>query len=168
MAYDLEEQEQLDAFKTWWKANGNMIVAAATAAIIAFAGIQGWKYYQHQQSTQASIQYQALTQVDPKNLKAIQSISAGIMEKYGSTPYAGRAALTAAKANYLAKDSKSAKAQLEWAVKNAKEDAVKSLALLQLAGIQLEEKAYDSALKTLAEKHEAGFDGLFADLKGDI
>lgn len=168
MAYDLEEQEQLDAFKTWWKANGNMIVAAATAAIIAFAGIQGWKYYQHQQSTQASLQYQALTQADPKNLKAIQSISAGIMEKYASTPYAGRAALTAAKANYLAKDSKSAKAQLEWAVKNAKEDAVKSLALLQLAGIQLEEKNYDAALKTLAEKHEAGFDGLFADLKGDI
>ena len=51
MAYDLEEQEQLDAFKTWWKANGNMVLAAATAAILAFAGIQGWKYYQHQQST---------------------------------------------------------------------------------------------------------------------
>ena len=168
MAYDLEEQDQIDALKTWWKTNGNMVVTAVTVAVVAFAGIQGWKYYQHQQSVQASAQYQALTQVDPKNLKAIQGISAGIMEKYASTPYAGRAALAAAKANYMAKDSKSATAQLEWAAKNAKEDAVRTLALLQLAGIQFEQKAYDAALRTLAEKHEAGFDGLFSDLQGDI
>ncbi len=65
-------------------------------------------------------------------------------------------------------DINSAKAQLDWAAKNAEEGSVKSIALLQLAAMQLEEKQYDAALKTLAEKHEAGFDGIFADLKGDI
>jgi predicted negative regulator of RcsB-dependent stress response len=40
--------------------------------------------------------------------------------------------------------------------------------LLQLAAIQLDEKQYDAALKTLAETHDAGFDGIFADLRGDI
>jgi predicted negative regulator of RcsB-dependent stress response len=168
MAYDLEEQEQLDAFKTWWKAYGNIILTAVSVAAVCFAGIQGWKYYQHQQSLHASVQYQALTQADPKDTKVIKSLSAELMDKYASTPYAGRAALAAAKANYAAKDTKSAKAQLEWAAKNAKEDPVKALANLQLAAIQFEEKDYDAALKTLAEKHDAGFDGLFADLKGDV
>lgn len=168
MAYDLEEQDQIDALKSWWKTNGNMVTWAAIVAVACFSGVQGWKYYQHQQSIQASAQYQTLTQIDAKDIKAIQGLSAQLMEKYTSTPYAGRAALLAAKANFAAKDSTSAKAQLNWAAKNAKEDAVKAIALLQLASIQLEEKAYDDALKTLAEKHDQGFDGLFADLKGDV
>ncbi|HEY8119209.1 MAG TPA: tetratricopeptide repeat protein [Methylophilaceae bacterium] len=168
MAYDLEEQDQIDALKTWWKTNGNLVTWAAIVAMVSFTGMQGWKYYQHQQSTQASAQYQLLTQVDSKDLKSIQGLSGQLMEKYTSTPYAGRAALIAAKANFAAKDSKSAKAQLQWAAKNSKEDAIKSIALLQLAAIQLEEKAYDDALKTLSENHSSGFDGLFADLKGDV
>ncbi len=168
MAYDLEEQEQLDELKAWWKAYGHMVLIIIGVAIASSIGVQGWKYYQNKQSKEASAQYQALTQSDPKDIKAIQALSAGLMEKYASTPYAGRAAVVAAKANFATGDAKSAKAQLEWAAKNAQEDPVKSIALLQLAAIQMDEKQYDAALKTLAEKHDAGFDGIFADLKGDI
>ena len=53
-------------------------------------------------------------------------------------------------------------------MKNAKDEPVKAIALLQLASIHFEEKQYDAALKTLSEKHDAAFDGLFADLKGDV
>lgn len=168
MAYDLEEQEQLDELKAWWKAHSHIVLIIVGVAIASSTGVQGWKYYQNKQSKEASAQFQALTQSDPKNIKAIQALSAGLMEKYTSTPYAGRAAVVAAKANFAAGDAKSAKAQLEWAAKNAQEDPVKSIALLQLAAIQMDEKQYDAALKTLAEKHDAGFDGIFADLKGDI
>jgi len=168
MAYDLEEQEQLDELKAWWKAYGSMGLLVVGAAIVSFVAVWGWKDYQNKQSREASVQFQALTQSDPKDIKAIQALSAGLMEKYASTPYAGRAAVVAAKANFAAGDAKSAEAQLEWAIKNAQEDPVKSIALLQLAAIQLDGKQYDVALKTLAEKHDAGFDGIFADLRGDI
>ncbi|MDP1658626.1 MAG: tetratricopeptide repeat protein, partial [Methylotenera sp.] len=43
-----------------------------------------------------------------------------------------------------------------------------ALASLQLANILAEEKDYEAALKLLNAPHDAGFDGLFADLKGDI
>lgn len=168
MAYDLEEQEQLDEFKAWWKTYGNIVMSVVTAALLTFSGIQAWKYYQHRQALMASTQYETLSQADPKDLKLIRSISAELMDKFSGTAYAGRAALIAAKANYAANDSKSAKAQLDWARENAKEDPIKAIAQLQLAAMQLEEKQYDEALKTLAEKHDPGFDGLFADLKGDI
>jgi predicted negative regulator of RcsB-dependent stress response len=130
--------------------------------------VQGWKYYHNKQSMEASAQYQLLAGTDPKEIKTVRALSATLMDKYASTPYAGRAALMAARTNYAANDAKSAKAQLEWAVKNAKEGAVKSIAMLQLAAVQLDEKQYDAALKALAGKHEPGFDGLFADMKGDI
>jgi predicted negative regulator of RcsB-dependent stress response len=168
MAYDLEEQEQLDEIKAWWKRYGSQLLIVVTVVVATYAGVQGWKSYQFKQTAQASTLYQALLQTNDKDIKAIQSKSAQLIENFASTPYAGRAALAAAKANYEAKDVKSAKAQLEWATKNAQESAIKTLALLQLAGIQLEEKTYDLALKTLNEKHDVGFEGLFADLKGDI
>lgn len=168
MAYDLEEQEQLDSLKAWWKQNGQIVMAVAGAAAAGFIGYQSWTYYQHQQSLQASAQYEALTQLDIKDVKQIRSVSGQIMEKFSGTPYAARAALMAARANYEAGDAKSARAQIEWAAGHTGEDAVKSIAQLQLAALQMEEKKYDDALKTLNEKHDPSFDGLVADLKGDI
>lgn len=168
MAYDLEEQEQLDEFKAWWKQYGKLITNVALAALVAYAAYQGWKFYQGKQAVAASAQYQELLVSDEKDLKGIQQKSAVLMDKYASTPYAGRAALFAAKANYQANEVKSAKAQLEWTVSHAKETSVSAIAGLQLASILAEEKDYAGAIKLLDAAHDAGFDGLFADLKGDI
>lgn len=168
MAYDLEEQEQLDEFKAWWKLYGKMVTNLALAALVAYAAYQGWKFYQSKQAVTASTEYQELVVTDEKDLKGIQEKSAELMDKYASTPYAGRAALFAAKANYHANEVKSAKAQLDWTVKHAKETTVAAIASLQLASILAEEKDYEGALKLLDASHDAGFDGLFADLKGDV
>ncbi|MEY3884652.1 MAG: hypothetical protein RIS87_427 [Pseudomonadota bacterium] len=168
MAYDLEEQEQLDEFKAWWKRYGKLVTNVALALIVGYAAFQGWKSYQNNQSVEASTQFQELLVTDEKDLKAIQAKSAVLMDKFSATPYAGRAALYAAKANYLAKDNKSAKSQLEWTIKNAKESTISALASLQLANILAEEKNYEAALILLNAPHDAGFDGLFSDLKGDV
>jgi predicted negative regulator of RcsB-dependent stress response len=168
MAYDLEEQEQLDELKAWWKTYGKMVSGAVLAMLVAYAAYQGWNLYQGKQAVEASSEFQALQVADEKDVKTIQSKAAVIMDKYSSTPYAGRAALFAAKANYASNNVKSAKAQLEWAIKNAKESSVSAIASLQLANILAEEKDYEGALKLLEAKHDAGFDGLFSDLKGDV
>ena len=167
MAYDLEEQEQLDELKAWWKLHGNKVLSAATAALVIFAGVQGWAAYQHKQSLEASVQYEALIQLDAKNAKAIHAAAAKLVDKYAGTPYAARAALFAARADYAANDVKNAKLQIEWVLNHASEDALRTIARLQMAGLQFEEKQYDEALKSLGEKHDVGYEGLFADLKGD-
>jgi len=168
MAYDLEEQEQLDELKAWWKTYGKWVTNGLVALLVVFAAYQAWQYFQNKQAVDASTQFQALQVIDEKDLKAIQAKAAEIMDDYSGTPYAGRAALYVAKANYAANDVKSAKAQLEWAVKNAKETSVHAIASLQLANILAEEKNYEAALKLLEAKHDEGFDGLFSDMKGDI
>lgn len=168
MAYDLEEQEQLDALRAWWQRHGNNVLLAVGALALAFAGYQGWKYYQHKQNLQASAQYEALTQLDVKDVKQVRTLSAQIMQNYAGTPYAARAALMAARANYEAGDAKSAASQVEWALEHSEEGAIKSIAQLQLAGLQFEQKKYDEALKTLEKSHDAAYDGVMSDLKGDI
>jgi len=168
MAYDLEEQEQIDELKAWWKQNGKMLSILTIVLLVTYSTYQGWHFYQNKQAVEASTQYQELIVTDEKDLKAIQVKSADLMDKFGNTPYAGRAALYAAKVNYQANDAKSAKAQLDWTIKNAKESTVSALASLQLANILAEEKDFDGALKLLNAPHDAGFDGLFSDLKGDV
>ena len=168
MAYDLEEQEQLDEFKAWWKENGKILMSLLGIALIAYLAYIGWQNHVNKLSLEASTAYVALTALDPKDTKAIQSAAASMMEKYAATPYAGRASLIAARISHDSKDNKLAKTQLDWATKNAKEDAIKTMAILQLAAIQFEEAAYDDALKTLMIAHEKSFDGLVADLQGDV
>lgn len=168
MAYDLEEQEQLDELKAWWKTYGKMVTNGVIALVVAYAAYQGWNFYQHKQAVDASTQFQALQVIDAKDGKAIQAKAAEIMDHYARTPYAARAALYAAKINYEANDVKSAKMKLEWAAEHATETAVAAIAKLQLANILVEEKNYEAALKLLDAEHDAGYDGLFLDLKGDV
>ncbi len=168
MAYDLEEQEQLDELKAWWKTYGKLVSGTVIGLLLAYAAYQGWNLYQGKQAVEASSEFQALQVADENDVKSIQSKAAVIMDKYSSTPYAGRAALFVAKTNYASNDVKSAKAQLEWAIKNAKETSVSAIASLQLANILAEEKDFQGALKMMEAKHDEGFDGLYSDLKGDV
>ena len=168
MAYDLEEQEQLDEFKAWWKKNGKLATSLVLAVLIGYAAWQGYAYFQNKKAVEASALYQNLIITDISKVAEIQAQAAKLTADYASTPYAGRAAIIAAKASSAANDSKSAKIQLEWAAKNAKESTTKAIASLQLAGILFEEKSYDAALQLLSKDSDKGFMGLKDDLKGDI
>lgn len=168
MAYDLEEQEQLDEFKAWWKKNGSMATSVVLAALLAYATWQGYGYYQNTKAVEASALYQTLVVTELTKTTEIKAQSAKLMEDFSGTPYAGRAAVFAAKANFAAQNSKSAKSQLEWATKNAKESAIKAIASLQLAGILYEEKSYDEANKVLAGITDKGYEGLKANMQGDV
>jgi predicted negative regulator of RcsB-dependent stress response len=166
--YDLEEQEQLDSIKTWWKMYGNLITGVVTAAAIGVVGWQGWNRYQASQAAQASAIYEVLEQAAAvKDSQRVKTAAGELAEKFGGTAYAPLGALIAAKVSFEAGDLKTAKAQLTWAADNGK-DEMKDVARLRLAAILLDEKAYDEALKQLDSAHAPAFDARFADLKGDV
>jgi predicted negative regulator of RcsB-dependent stress response len=167
--HDLEEQERIDALKAWWKSNGNTVIMAVAVFAAVMAGMQGWRWYQQKQNVEAAGVYQAVQAAAQTNdVKKIREAAGAIIDKYPSTPYATRAALEAARVNYESGDSKSAKAQLQWVTEHAGEAQARDIARLRLAGVLLDEKNYAEALKLLDIKHDAAFDGLYADLKGDI
>lgn len=168
MALDLEEQEQLDALKQFWKQYGTLIITLAFLALATFAGVKGWNYYQRGQSEQASALFGKLEEAVRKNdVSQVGSLGAEIIDKYGSTAYGPMAALLLAKSNYDNGDAAAA-ARLQWAIDNAKDDETAALARLRLAGIRLDEKKYDEALALLAAKHAKAFAPLYADLRGDV
>ncbi len=72
--YDLEEQEQIDELKTWWKLHGMIVTAVVVALAVAVVGWQGWKWWQRSQSAQAAQLYggvqQALTRSRTSSVRA--------------------------------------------------------------------------------------------------
>lgn len=166
--YDLEEQEQLDTLKTWWKMHGNLVTTVVTVFCLAVVAWQGWNWYQRGQSTQASAIYAVLEQaVAAGDTQKTKSAAGELAEKFGSTPYASLGALLAAKQSFEAGDLKTAKAQFGWAADNGK-DEIKDIARLRLVATLLDEKAHDEALKQLSTGHSPAFDARFLEMKGDV
>lgn len=169
MAYDLEEQEQIASFKAFWNQYGNAILMALTVVFLAIAAYRGWGWYQGRQAAQASVAYDQLREAADRNDVAKVKEAAGtLFESYGGTVYGQMAALLAAKAHFDAGDLKSAKAPLQWAIDKAQDEEFRMLARVRLAGILLDEKAYDEGLKLLPMDSAGRFAGEFADRRGDL
>lgn len=169
MAYDHQEQEQLEELKAWWKENGKLVMLAAIACALAVAGYQGWRHYRYTQSVAAAALYAQLDQAERSgDRKKVLDLAAQITGNYGSTPYGSFAAMSAARASFEGGDLADARARLAWVVENARDDTVKDVARLRLAGVLLDEKNYAEALKRIEGKPADAMAGLYADLKGDI
>jgi predicted negative regulator of RcsB-dependent stress response len=168
-AYDLEEQEQLESLKAWWKENGNLVLTTLSLVLVVLAAWQAWNYYQRNQAMQASALYAAVQKAaGASDLKQVRESAGAILEQYPRTEYAAMAALVSAKAHFQGGDLKTAHAQLAWVAENAKDEALQDIARLRLASVMLDEKAYDDALKTLDARHGAAFDAPFLAARGDV
>ena len=166
--YDLEEQEQIDTLKTWWKMYGNLVTGLVMAGSLAVVGWQGWNWYQGGQSAKAAAIYGVLEQAAAAgDAQKVKAAAGELAEKFGRTAYASLGAMVAAKQSFDAGDLKTAKTQLIWVAENGKNE-VRDLARLRLAAVQLDEQAYDEALKQLEAAHAAAFDARFLELKGDV
>ena len=166
--YDLEEQEQIDSIRTWWKMYGNLVTGIVVAGSLVVIGWQGWNWHQRSQAAQASAIYGVLEQaVAARDAQKVKAAAGELAEKFGGTTYAALGALVAARQSFEAGDLKTARAQLTWAADNGK-DEIRDLARLRLASVLLDEKAYDEALKQLEAAHAAAFAARFLELKGDV
>lgn len=167
--YDLEEQEKIDGLKSWWESYGTVAIVVVATFIAGIVGTQVWKYYQRQQIEQAAELYASLKQIeesgDPKKVGDSAHL---LLEGFPSSGYAPRAALVSARTSLDAGDRQNARSRLQWVLDHAKEDELKDLVRLRLAGLLLDEKKYDEALKLVESKHGESFGGLYADRKGDI
>jgi predicted negative regulator of RcsB-dependent stress response len=167
--YDLEEQEQLDELKTWWKQYGNLVTGLMLVVALAAAGWQGWNWYQRNQSAQASSVYSALQQSsNQRDAKRSKELAGELIDKYSGSPYAGMGAMLSARTQLEVGDAKTAKLQLQWVAERASDEGLRDLARLRLAVVLLDEKAFDDALVQLGKAPATSFLGRYGEIKGDI
>ncbi len=166
---DLQEQEQLDDLKAFWKQRGNLITWVVTLCLLAFAGWNAWGWYQRDQAVKASAMFDELDKAAAAgDVGKAGQVFADLKDRYGRTVFAQQGGLLAARLQYDKGQVDAAKASLAWVSENAQEDEYRSVARLRLAGLQLDAKQYDLALKTLEADSSKLFVGLVADRRGDV
>lgn len=166
---DLEEQEQLDELKHFWKLYGDLITWALIVVFGAVAAWNGYQYWQGRQASQASIMYDEVERaVQSGDAARLDRSFADMKDRFGGTIYAEQAGLLAARTYYDKGNVDASRAALSWVADKASDEGYQSIAKLRLAGILLETKAYDEALKLVSGSFPKDFAALAFDRRGDI
>jgi predicted negative regulator of RcsB-dependent stress response len=166
---DLQEQEQLDELKAFWKQYGNLITWLLILVLGGFAAFNGWNWWQREQGAKAGAMVDALVQAaeagDPERSTRIL---ADLKERHARTAQAQQGALLAARVQLDKQQPDAALATLAWVADNASDDEYRSIARLRAAGILLDKKQYDDALKQIDAAKSPNFAALVADRRGDV
>jgi len=92
---EVDDAVRQDDLKLWWKRWGSWVVAGAVLAVVAVAGLVGWRQYDASQRAQASAAYSvALSKIGQDNAAARAELSK--QAESAPEPYRSLAALAAA------------------------------------------------------------------------
>jgi len=165
--YQTEEQ-QVEAIKSYWEENGNMIIAGI---VLGFVGFIGFNYYQDSKLADElaiSNRYQTLIENSDTDKQAFSENAAKFISDNSTTSYASLTALALAKTAANTQDWAVAQTQLTAAIASAPTDGIKGIASLRLARVQIQLEQYEQAFSTLAEPLPESFTAAVEEIKGDI
>ena len=168
MAYSIEEEQEINQLKDWWKENGKTIIVAF---ILGVGGMFGWRYWQaHQaeQIAQASAQYDALIYSAQQDEQAKKANIEQFVQANSKTAYAVFALLDEAKKSTEKQDFAAAEANLNQALTQSQDEVLTSIVALRLSAVQFQLGQLDNALTTLNQVKGESFNARKAILTGDI
>ena len=168
MAYSIEEEQEINQLKDWWKENGKTIIVAF---ILGVGGMFGWRYWQaHQaeQIAQASAQYDALIYSAQQDKQAKKANIEQFVQANSKTAYAVFALLDEAKKATEKQDFVAAEVNLNQALTQSQDEVLTSIVALRLSAVQFQLGQLDNALTTLNQVKGESFNARKAILTGDI
>lgn len=166
---DLDEQEQLDQLKAFWKRYGNLLTWLLIAALGAYAAWNGWNWYQRDQAGKSSAMFDQLDKAAAAgDVDQATRVFADMKERYPGTAFTEQGGLMAAKVQFEKGKPDAALETLGWVAANAAEPEYRTVAKLRAAGILLDQKKYDDALKRLDGATAPDFAALVDDRRGDV
>ena len=168
MAYSIEEEQEINQLKDWWKENSKTIIVAF---ILGVGGMFGWRYwqaYQAEQIAQASSQYDALIYSAQQDKQAKKANIEQFVQANSKTAYAVFALLDEAKKATEKQDFVAAEVNLNQALTQSQDEVLTSIVALRLSAVQFQLGQLDNALTTLNQVKGESFNARKAILTGDI
>jgi predicted negative regulator of RcsB-dependent stress response len=164
------EEQQIEAFKKWWKENGSSIITGLLLGLAILFGARSWFAYQERTAENASDIYTSLmSALNSGDNLAVTQKAGMLIADFSGTPYASLAAMAVARVKLEEDELEAARAQLQWALDNAGSDVIRETARLRLVRVLIAEGKYADAEAMInqAEASEA-FEPLYRELRGDI
>jgi predicted negative regulator of RcsB-dependent stress response len=169
MAFDAyDDYEQSERVQKWLRQNGVSIVVGIIIGLVAIFGWQQWRKHQaNHQAAAAQIYQQVRDALAAGHGDRADALIAGLMKDYADTAYAMFAVSDRAAQDVRANRLDKALVSLDWAQQHANSPALKSLAGLRIARVQLAQGHADQALATLDGIPATDYPGLVQELRGD-
>ena len=170
MAAHLEEQQELDDFKYFWKNWGRWLFALLIAAALGYLGYIIYKDHKISQNREAAeVLAQMVDKAQSKaDSKQINVDLLKLQQDYPDTVPAAQATMMVAATEFDAGRYDTAAGHLNWVLSNQKAPLIQALAAQRLAVVLLQQKKYDAAIAALSTKVEADFEPLLLETKGDV
>lgn len=168
MALSVDDEDQVEALKQWWRENRVALIGGLTIGVGAIGGWEGWNSWRDGRAMAASQMYQELTQAqDSGKSQVVEEIADKLASDYSASPYASGARLRQAQmaANQHRYDE--AIGHLQWVIDNSKDRGLRQLAGLRMARLLHAQEKSDQAL-VLLDQNPGHFLPLYLELRGDI
>lgn len=165
------DEEQVEALKRWWKANGTSVITGIVIGLAIIGGWNFWKSNQEQKALQASAMYEQLLKASKEDkTNSVIKISEALSKEFDSTAYAELGLLLEARDKINNNELPAAKEILE-KLKTSSDYAIQNLAAIQIIRIMLATGEYEQGLQLIADMEpQSGesFTGSYEELKGDL
>ena len=168
MAYSIEEEQEINQLKDWWKENGKTIIVAFNLGVGGMFGWRYWQAHQAEQIAQASAQYDALINSVQQDEQAKKANIEQFVQANSKTAYAVFALLDEAKKAAEKQDFAAAELNLNQALTQSQDEVLTSIVALRLSAVQFQLSQLDNALSTLNQVKGESFNARKAILTGDI
>ena len=165
MREDLEQQEQMQNFKAFWKANGTWIISGLILVFLIVGSVNGWKLWNNYNKEKASkILANLEKNIEGQNTDIALRLYQEMSEDYPNTLQAGLAGLLIAKS--LISDGQRDKAAsiLDELTNNSQ---VKWLAIVRLSNILLDLNRPGEVIEIIPEIIPDHWVGIVIDRRGD-
>lgn len=169
MAFEvLDEHEQGELVQKWLRENVLTILIGVGIGLVLIFGWQQWHAHRAQRNLEAATQFDVLSgDADKKDYDAVKQIAAKLKSDYAGTPYAVLAAMREAEFAVQRADLETAHASLDWAYQHAGVDALKALAGIRLARVELARTKAQEALDLLDHLPPSAYAAEIGELRGD-
>ena len=170
MAAHLDDQQELENFKHFWRSWGRWLFAGLLVLALAYLG---WVLYQNHQTAQNQEAAGILAnmvekaQANPED-KAINNDLQTLQQQYPKSIATAQASMMVAANDFDKARYDVAEGHLNWVLAHQKAPFVQALATQRLAIVQLQQKKYDAALATLNTPVEAAFESALLETRGDV
>ena len=165
------EEEQLEAFKRWWKENGQSTIIGLVLGIAIILGWNFWQDHKKTQAQQASALYSQLVQaIEADKKDSAEKLAERIKENYPKTEYAAYSALLMAKVKVQQGDVAKAQAILKDIAAGSNKE-LSNIAKIRQVRLMLASGEYEQGLKLINDVDPAtssSFSGNYDELVGDL